>query len=237
MVIVPSVDVRAGRVVFRGGVSSDVPPRDLAARFVAEGAEELHLVDLDAAERGEPANLELLAGIARESRVPARFAGGVSSLARAEEALRAGLRGVLFSSAVFGDDALLPAIARLGDRAIVEVEVRDGGLDPRGGDPDLARRARGRDAIDAATAAVAAGVRGIYAIDVSTDGRLSGPPAVLLEELRRALPANVALHTGGGVRDLDDVRMLAHAGVASVVVGRAIAEGRFTIAQAKAACA
>ena len=237
MNIVPSVDVRGGRVVFRGGVAADVPPRELAARFVAEGADELHLVDLDAAEHGVAANFELLAGIARETSVPVRLAGGISSLARADQAIGAGFDGVLFSSAVFGDDGMLAGIAALGERAIVEVEARDGGLAPRGGAPELVRLARGRDAIGAATAAASAGVRGIYAIDVSADGRLTGPPAVLLEQLRRALPATVALHTGGGVRDLDDVRTLARAGVASVVVGRAIAEGRFTIAQAKAACA
>ena len=237
--IVPSVDVRAGRVVFRGGVGAEVRPHELARRFVAEGAEELHLVDLDGADHGRFANRELLAEIARESGVPCRLAGGIADVALAEQAIgRDGFAGVLFSAAVFGDLALLPRIAALGRGAIVEIEVRAGVLAPRGGPGELARRAAGWDAVDAAGTAVAAGVRELYVIDVSTDGRLGGPPLALLERIRAGLgPAapGVRLHTGGGVSGLDDVRALARWGAASAVVGRAIADGRFTVAEAKAA--
>jgi len=241
VVIVPSVDVRGGRVVFRGGVGADVHPRDLARRFIADGADELHLVDLDGAERGVFANRELLGEIARESGVPCRLAGGIVDVALAEQAIgRDGFAGVLFSAAVFGDDALLPGIAALGAGAIVEIEAQGGVLAPRASDGELARRAAGGDAARAAGRAVTAGVRDLYVIDVSTDGRLGGPPLALLERVRASLgPAasGVRFHTGGGVRDLDDLRALARWGAASAVVGRAIADGRFTVAEAKAAAA
>ena len=240
MVIVPSVDVREGRVVFRGDVGAGVDPRDLARSFVADGADELHLVDLDGAERGVFANQGLLAEIARESGIPSRLAGGITDLEQARRALdRDGFAGVLFSAAVFGDDGLLPGIAALGQRAIVELEVEGGILAPRGGG-ELAGRAAGRDAIGAAAAAVRAGVRELYVIDVSTDGRLGGPALALLERIRSSLgPAATGMrfHTGGGVRTLDDLRALARWGAASAVVGRAIADGRFTVAQARAAAA
>jgi len=146
VVIVPSVDVRAGRVVFRGGVGAEVRPHELARRFVAEGAEELHLVDLDGADHGRFANREHLAEIARESGVPCRLAGGIADVALAEQAIgRDGFAGVLFSAAVFGDLALLPRIAALGRGAIVEIEVRAGVLAPRGGPGELARRAAAID--------------------------------------------------------------------------------------------
>ena len=70
MVIVPSVDVRGGQVAYRGAVGADVAPSDLASRYVSEGADELHLVDLDGAERGDYANADLLADIARTAGVP-----------------------------------------------------------------------------------------------------------------------------------------------------------------------
>ncbi len=235
MVIVPSIDVRGGRVAFRGGVAADVAPVELARRFVAAGAEELHLVDLDGAERAEYANAALLAAVARASGVPCRLAGGISSLAKAREAIAAGLAGVLFSSAVFGDDALLPEIAAIGDRGIVEIEADRGGLAPRGGDGELVRKASGRDAVDAARVAVAAGVRALYVIDVSADGRLGGPPLVLLSQIRETVGARVAFHTGGGIRDLADLTALARWGAASAVVGRALLEGRFTPEEAKRA--
>ena len=239
MVIVPSVDVRAGRVAYRGGAGADLEPGDLASRYVREGAEELHLVDLDGAERGDYANAEMLTQIARTAAVPCRLAGGISSLAKAEEAIAGGFAGVLFSSAVFGDDTLLRRIARLGDRVIVEIEATDGALAPRGGEPDLVKRASGRDAAEAAEIAMLRGIRALYVVDTSVDGRLGGPPLLLMERLRAKVGASlgVEFHTGGGVRDVEDVRALARWGAASVVIGRAFLDGRFTLAEAKAACA
>jgi phosphoribosylformimino-5-aminoimidazole carboxamide ribotide isomerase len=240
VVIVPSIDVVGGRVRFRSGAALDVEPRELAAAFVADGADELHLVDVDGAERGDYANLPLLTDIARASGVPCRLAGGLASLDRATAALDLGFAGVLFSSAVFGDDALLVSIATIADRAIVEIESKRGGLAPRGGGDELISRAIGRDSVDAAVAAVEAGVRALYVIDLSTEGGFGGPPIVLLQQVREALgprAATVALHTGGGIRDLADIATLARFGAASVVVGRALAARRFTLADAKAAAA
>ena len=235
MVIVPSVDVRGGRVAYRGDVGADQDPKALAARYVREGAEELHLVDLDAAARGEPVNFALLADIARDTGVPCRLAGGIASLERARAARDAGFAGVLFSSAVFGDPDLLRRCARM-DLAIVEIESRDGRLAPRGGDPALVAAASGRRADEAAGLAVLRGAKDLYVIDLSSDGRLGGPPLVLLEALRVAAGGGVRFHTGGGVRSADDIRALARWGAASVVVGRALLEARFTLAEAKAAC-
>jgi phosphoribosylformimino-5-aminoimidazole carboxamide ribotide isomerase len=237
VVIVPSVDVRAGRVAYRGDVGAEISPNDLAARYVGDGADELHLVDLDGAERGEYVNADLLADIARRAGVPCRLAGGISSLAKAEDAIASGFAGVLFSSAVFGDDTLLRRIARLGERAIVEIEAADGALAPRGGAADLVRRAAGRDATEAAEIATLRGFHALYVVDTTADGRLGGPPLVLMERLRAKTGPEVRFHTGGGVRDVDDVRALARWGAASVVIGRAFLDRRFTLAEAKAACA
>ena len=234
--IVPSVDVRDGHVAYRGGAGADIDPRALAAHYVEQGADELHLVDLDGAERGEFVNFALLSDIARSSTVPCRLAGGLADLQQANAARTAGFRGVLFSSAVFGDNDLLRRCART-EGAIIEIEARDGKLSPRGGAPLLVVLASGMDAQLAAETAALRGARALYVIDLSTDGRLGGPPLVLLEQLRRAIGHDVSFHTGGGVRDLADIRALAEWGAASVVVGRAFLEGAFTVAEAKAACA
>ena len=163
MVIVPSVDVRAGRVAYRGGVGADQDPRALAQDYVAQGAEELHLVDLDGAERGEYANFELLAGIARDAGVPCRLAGGIASLEQARAASEAGFAGVLFSSAAFGDENVLRRASQLSG-AIVEIEARDGQLDPRGGPHELVLLAKGMDARLAARVASLRRVLGAAAI-------------------------------------------------------------------------
>src|SRR5689334_12017807 len=172
----------------------------------------------------------------RRRRTSRSSARSRATAARAAAAQEAGFAGVLFSSAVFGDDVLLRKCARI-PGAIVEIESRDGKIAPRGGPADLVMYAAGMDTEAAARTAALHGVRDLYVIDVATDGRLSGPPLALLEQLRRAAGPRVSFHTGGGVRDLNDVRALADWGVASVVIGRAFLEGNMTLAEAKAACA
>jgi len=236
-VIVPSVDVRGGHVAYRG-IQVRFSPSELAERYVADGARELHLVDRDMAERGDPANLALLAAIARRVRVPCRLAGGISSVPFAKEALDAGFGGVLFSSAVLASETVLRDVAALGAAGIVEVEAKDGWLAPRGGDPALVELAAGRGALAAARAAVVAGATGLYVIDLGTEGALGGPALVLLESVRGSLghlAARVRFHTGGGIASADDVRALARWGAASAVIGRAFLEGRLTLAEANAA--
>jgi phosphoribosylformimino-5-aminoimidazole carboxamide ribotide isomerase len=229
VVIVPSVDVRGGRL----GDGSEQSVAARARELVAEGAVELHLVDLDGAETGMFLNLELLADVAREVGVPCRLAGGVSRIDDARQAIDRGFAGVLFSSAVFGDDELLRDIASFGDRAIVEIEARAGFLAPRGGETRLVTVATGRGALASARAAHLAGVRALYLIDLTSEAQLAGPPLALVDTVRAVVGQRVALHAGGGVRDLDDVRALATRGVASVVIGRALAEKRFTIRAAR----
>jgi phosphoribosylformimino-5-aminoimidazole carboxamide ribotide isomerase len=231
VVIVPSVDVRGGRL--KGGSDQIVVAR--VRDLVADGAEELHLVDLDRAETGAAANLDLLGEVARAAGVPCRLAGGVSRVDEARRAIDRGFTGVLFSSAVFGDDELLKEIASLGDRAIVEIEARAGFLAPRGGDAELVAVATGRGALASARAAQVAGVRALYLIDLTSEAQLGGPPLALVDAVRAVVGHRVALHAGGGVRDLDDVRALASRGVSSVVIGRALAEKRFTIRDARQA--
>lgn len=233
MVIVPSVDVRGERVA----TGTDQAVVDRVRELVTDGAEELHLVDVDRAETGASANLELLSEIARTAGVPCRLAGGISRIDEARRAVDSGFAGVLFSSAVFGEDDLLKEIASLGDRAIVEIEARDGFLAPRGGDARLVTVATGRGALAAARAAQLAGVRALYLIDLTSEGHPSGPPLEVVDAVRAVVGQRIALHAGGGVRDLDDIRALASRGVASVVIGRALAEKRFTILQAREAAA
>jgi phosphoribosylformimino-5-aminoimidazole carboxamide ribotide isomerase len=231
VVIVPSLDVRGGRLAD----GSNEAALERARELVADGAEELHLVDLDGAETGAFRNLELLAEIARTSGIPCRLAGGVSRVEDARRAIARGFAGVLFSSAVFGDDDLLREIATLGNGAIVEIEARSGFLDPRGGDSDLVAVATGRGALASARAAQIAGVRSLYLIDLTTEGRLAGPPLALVDAVRAVVGPRVALHAGGGVRDLEDVRALASRGVATAVIGRALTEKRFSLRAAREA--
>ena len=229
--IVPSLDARGGRPA--DGQRLTVAER--ARELVAEGATELHLVDLDAAATGVFRNRDVLAEAVTAAGVPCRLAGGLSRMEEARAAIDRGFAGVFFSSAVFGDDDLLREIASLGERAIVEIEAREGFLAPRGGESELVSVATGRGALASARAALAAGIRALYLIDLGAEGREGGPPLPLVDAVGDVVGGRLRLHAGGGVRDLADVRALARRGVASVVIGRALAERRFSIRDAQQA--
>lgn len=237
--IVPAIDLADGRIVGRRdgltvSEALDDDPLDTARRIVAAGARALHVVDLDGARTGTYRNLPLAAAIARAVSVPVQLGGSLCDPAVAAEALALGLARVVFGSATLGEPSRLGAVAELGAAALLGVEVEEDRLRPRGGDAFLRERVQGGDAVALARAAAAHGVGRFYVVDVESDGRLGGPPLSFLAKLREALGAAlVELHVGGGVRDLLDVRDLAGAGVRSVVVGRALQEGRLDLADAQ----
>ena len=239
MVIVPAIDLADGRVASgRDGLSAtatlDDDPLDLARGLAAAGARMLHVVDLDGARTGRYRNLPLAAAIARAAAVPVQLGGSVSDPVIARQALAAGLARVVFGSATLGDPNRLSEVAALGPLALLALEVEGDRLRPRGGDVMLVEQVQGADAVALARSASELGVARFYVVDVEADGRLGGPPLTFIGRLRDELGDRVTeLHVGGGIRDLVDVRDLAAAGVRSLVVGRALAEGRIDLAAAQ----
>jgi phosphoribosylformimino-5-aminoimidazole carboxamide ribotide isomerase len=237
--IVPAIDLADGRVAsgregFTALATLEEDPLDLARALVASGARALHVVDLDGARSGDYRNLALAAAIARAVSVPVQLGGNVCDPQMAEAALASGLARVVFGSATFGDPRRLEEVAALGSRALLALEVEGDRLRPRGGDALLAEPVQGADALALARQAAERGVTRYYVVDVEADGRLGGPPLPFIGRLREALAEDIAeLHVGGGVRDLVDVRDLAAAGVRSVVVGRALHEGRLELRAAQ----
>ena len=239
MVILPALDLAEGRVVSaRDGLTAaatrDDDPLDLARSLVAAGARGLHVVDLDGARAGEYRNVTLATAIARAVTVPVQLGGGICDAVLAADAIARGIARVVFGGAALGSPQLLADIAALGPRALLALEVEGERLRPRGGDVMLAETVHGADALGLARLAADRGVSRFYVVDVEADGRLGGPPLAFIAGLRAALGDAVAeVHAGGGVRNLVDVRDLAAAGVRSAVVGRALQEGRFTLAEAQ----
>jgi phosphoribosylformimino-5-aminoimidazole carboxamide ribotide isomerase len=239
VVILPALDLAGGEVVSaREGVHAlgtrGDDPLDVARTLVAAGARGLHVVDLDGARTGEYRNLALVAAIARAAGVPVQLGGSVTDIGVARDALANGIARVVFGSAALGDPDRLPAIARLGAAALLALEVEADRLRPRGGDVMLAESVQGADALELARLAAERGVSRFYVVDVEADGRLGGPPLAFIARLHALLGDAIAeLYVGGGVRDLIDVRDLAAVGVRGVVVGRALQESRFTIADAQ----
>lgn len=226
----PALDVLEGRVVrllegrrervtVEGG-----DPVAAAARFVAEGATWLHLVDLDGAFSGEP-DLGLVERVAGAG-VSVQVGGGYRSLELIGAAVGAGAARVLVGTAAL-DGAFLTKIAeRFGESVAVAVDARDGRVAVDGWtreSPTTPAELAGRCA--------EAGIRRLLVTSTRRDGTLSGPDLPLLQSVRGAgLPVIAA----GGIATLEDLRGVRELGCEGAVTGSAIWRGRFTLAEAVA---
>lgn len=236
----PAIDLRGGRLVrlvegdfSREKVYGDDPP-SVARAFAAQGAPWIHVVDLDAARSGDPVNRAVVERIVASVTVPVQVGGGVRSVEDAAALLGAGVtRVVVGTAAVERPELVADLAARWPGRVAVGLDHRDGVVQLRGWVADGGRRVG-----EVLPEVVAAGAAAVIVTDIRRDGRLAGPDVVGLAGLLEATGA--PLVASGGVGSLDDLRLLAavHAGsrrLAGVVVGKALYEGRFTVADAVAA--
>ena len=240
MDLYPAIDLRGGRCVRlaqgdygRETVYGDDPVA-VARGFAAAGAPWIHVVDLDAARTGVPANRAVVAAVAAAVDIPVQTGGGVRDDASADALLGAGVRRVVVGTAALDDPAW---VRRLAARHPGRVAV---GLDARG--RDVAVRGwvdgSGQDLVDVARRFADAGVAALVVTEIGRDGMLAGPALDQLGEVLAATGLDVV--ASGGVGSLDDLRALAGLDVggrrlAGAIVGRALYEGAFTLPEALAA--
>jgi phosphoribosylformimino-5-aminoimidazole carboxamide ribotide isomerase len=235
MDLYPAIDLRGGRCVrlYQGDYGRETvygdDPVAQARGFADAGSPWIHVVDLDAARTGEPVNRPHVAAIAAAVDVPVQTGGGVRDEAAADALLEAGVARVVLGTAALEDPDL---VRRLAGRAPVAV-----GLDARGRDVAVRgwEQGSGRDVLDVARAFEDAGVAALVVTEIGRDGTLGGPD---LEGLAAVLDAvGTEVIASGGVGTLDDLRTLAALEVggrrlSGAIVGRALYEGSFTIAEA-----
>ncbi len=232
----PAIDLQDGQAVrLRQGdfaqttVFSD-DPVDQAKRFADEGAQSLHVVDLDGARAGEPVHAALVASIAAAFPGTVHLGGGLRSRAAIETALATGVDRVVVGTAVVDDGDLLSwAIDRLGDGLVVALDARQGKVATHGW-----TQVTDRDAVEVATSLVTMGVRRLAYTDIGRDGTLGGPNIAAMKRLSEAAPP-LRLIASGGISSLDDLARLRDLDVANmdgIIVGRALYEGRFTVSEA-----
>ena len=240
MDLFPAIDLRGGRCVrlVEGDFAQETvygdDPVAVARSFADAGARWIHVVDLDAARSGDPVNRPVVAAVAAAvgPAVSVQTGGGVRTLADADELLGAGVARVVIGTAAVEDPGL---VRRVAERWPGRVAV---GLDHRGGEVRLRgwTEGAGRRVEELVPAAVASGATAVVVTDISRDGRLTGPDVAGLAALVAATGAPVI--ASGGVSSLDDVRALAAIeGLAGVIAGKAIYEGRLDISDALAVLA
>jgi phosphoribosylformimino-5-aminoimidazole carboxamide ribotide isomerase len=228
MDLYPAIDLRAGRAVrlLRGDYDRETvygdDPVAVATAFADSGASWIHVVDLDAARSGDPSNRPVVAAVARAvaGRARVQAGGGVRGVADARTLAEAGVARVVMGSAALAEPDLVARVA-----SVVPVAV---GLDHRDGELAVHgwTQSSGRRLVDALGDFPAA--EAFVVTDIARDGTLTGPDRDGLVAVAAAAPCPVI--ASGGVSSLDDLRDLAAvAGLAGVIVGKAIYEGRFDV--------
>lgn len=240
MHLYPAIDLRGGRCVRlvqgdydRETVYGDDPVAQAVA-FADAGAPWIHVVDLDAARSGIPENRDVVAAIAAAVSVPVQTGGGIRDDAAADALLDAGVARVVVGTAALEDPAF---VRRLAGRAHVAV-----GLDVRGDEVAVRgwEQASGRSLLDVLREFEDCGVDAVVVTQIDVDGTLEGPDVPGYERLLAA--TSMAVVASGGVGDASHVRTLAamvgpgERRLDGVIVGRAIYDGRVTVAEALDAC-
>lgn len=240
MILYPAIDIQGGRAVrlrqgdFAQATVFGDDPVEIACRWQAEGAEVLHVVDLDGAREGRLVNVAIVARIAAAVTIPVEFGGGVRDREALARAAAAGVRWVVVgTSAVTDDDLLAAAVELLGERLVVGADCIGGRVATHGW-----QEASELTATALARRLEEVGARRILYTDVARDGMLTGPNVDGLRDLAAATTLEVIM--SGGVGTLDDLRAIragAPPNVVGTIVGRALYDGRFTLAEAAAALA
>jgi phosphoribosylformimino-5-aminoimidazole carboxamide ribotide isomerase len=234
----PAIDLLEGRAVRlhegkrdRATVFSNAP-WEIPARFAADGAQGLHVVDLDGAFAGKPVQHALVRRvIAAAGALPVQVGGGIRDRAAVEAVLAAGATRVVLGTAAVKSPALVEECCRAHPgRIVVAVDAKDGMVAVDGW-----VAASNVSAAELGARAAGWGAAALLYTDVSRDGTGAGPNVAATAALAKAVDIEVI--ASGGVSSLDDLRALRDAGIEAVVVGRALYDAKFTLrAAVEAAC-
>jgi phosphoribosylformimino-5-aminoimidazole carboxamide ribotide isomerase len=235
MILVPAIDLVGGRCVrlaqgdFTRATIYDPEPGDALAAFANGGAIEGHLVDLDGARAREPRQHDLFERLAATARLTLQVAGGFRTSDQVARLLGCGIARVVIGSLALDDPAAFEALLdRFGpDRLVLALDVRLEDDAPRVATHGWATNS-GRS-LESVLARFPA-VRHLLVTDIARDGMMAGPNIALMHAIASRHPT-LELQASGGVANLADLEALRACGAARSIVGKAIWEGRFTVAQ------
>ncbi len=236
MLVIPAIDLKNGLCVrLLQGRKSDVTvynddPVAVARDFASAGAQMIHVVDLDGAfNTTDSPNREVVRKIVDAVAVPVELGGGIRTIEHAQDVSDAGVaRIVLGTIAAESPDSLKAFVDRFSSKICVGIDARDGRVMSRGWETSTPVMA-----IDLARTVANCGVGRIIYTDIARDGMLTGPNIEQTLAVVRA--ANISVTASGGVSSLDDIKRLRDvddARLDSVIVGKALYEGKFKLEEA-----
>ncbi|MGH7830709.1 MAG: 1-(5-phosphoribosyl)-5-[(5-phosphoribosylamino)methylideneamino]imidazole-4-carboxamide isomerase [Candidatus Binatia bacterium] len=235
MLVIPAIDIKDGQCVrlYQGEMDKETvyfeSPVEAARHWVEQGAELLHVVDLNGAVEGRPVHKLEVAAFCLGFGVPVELGGGLRSVAAVEEALDMGVERVVLGTAAYEDpDFLRSACDRFPGKIVVGIDARDGKVAVKGWKETTAT-----DGVELAKRCEGAGACRIIYTDIGRDGTSLG---VNIEEtVRLARSVKIPVIVSGGVASLEDIRRLMgleKEGIEGVIVGRALYNGAFTLREA-----
>jgi phosphoribosylformimino-5-aminoimidazole carboxamide ribotide isomerase len=235
MIIIPAVDIKGGRCVrLREGRAEDETifseyPQEMAKKWIDQGAERLHIIDLDGAFEKGPRNGSIIRDIVKENPVPIQLGGGIRDLRTVESYLSLGLAQVILGTMALKEPAMIQEACRqFPDQIIVSLDARDNRIAVEGW-TELSEV----DPVDMVKQCEDWGVKAIIFTDISRDGTQKGPSLSSTGRLTRA--SRLPVIAAGGIATLDDVRNLApleKEGLVGIITGRAIYSGSLNLAEA-----
>jgi len=238
VILYPAIDIRGGKAVrlvqgdYERETAYDADPVDAARRWADEGAQHIHVVDLDGAKAGRPQNLDAVRRIAAAVDCPIQVGGGLRDTAAVEAVRAAGAARVVLGTAALRDPQFLDAmIEAQGACLVVSVDARDGKVALSGW-----AQTSELDVAEAVAHLSERGVRRFLCTAIEVDGTMEGPAIGLLNRIAAVTDAKVL--ASGGVGDLSHLQHLAAEAapnIDGVIVGRALYERKFSVAEATAA--
>ena len=232
MLIFPAIDLYDGKAVrlYKGDyaqmtVYSENPP-EIAETFCQQGADCLHLVDLEGAKTGETPNLDTIKRIRAAAPLFIEVGGGVRSMAVVERYLEAGIDRVILGTAAVTDPAFLrEAVETYREKIAVGVDIRDGKVAIKGWTEKSAL-----DAFDFCRELQSLGVQTVICTDISRDGAMQGTNRALYGELSKTFSLNIV--ASGGVSSIDDIKALRALDLYGAIIGKAYYTGAIDLREA-----
>ena len=233
MEVIPSIDLKSGRCVrlYQGDYQQETvyseDPLAVAVAWEEQGAPRLHLVDLDGAAEGTPANLAIISAIVSKLKIGVQLGGGIRNLATAETLLSAGVDRVVIGTAAVEQPALVQELCeKYGkQRVIVALDARNGQVAIKGWTENTSV-----SALRLAEDMTAIGVERLLYTDISRDGTLTEPNFSANAML--AQNSAIKVQASGGIASLQHIERLTKIGVEAAILGRALYTGNINLAEA-----
>ena len=235
MIVIPAIDIRNGRCVRlqQGEMSKETVysevPQEMAIKWFNEGAERLHLVDLDGAVEGRPVNSEVIENIVNAVQIPIQLGGGIRELKTIEAYLELGIHQVILGTVAYKDPEFVTLACReFPDRVILGIDAKKGNVAVEGWteETDISpiRMAKDYESL---------GISKIIYTDIQRDGMRTGPNVEATKDLAEAV--EIPVIASGGISGIDDVAKiltLSGYGVTGMITGKAIYEGTLNLSDA-----